>query len=135
MYIFGFEAFASWVKYVARRDSVRPQPSRREVNGTEESEAVKELDKTLRNTRTNCVLLSWKLILRTPSYREDHPAWPWTVEYAGRTLHVFCISRADGLIPPQRILGKTCTTPRARIGETVLHKTVKTVRLNDDTGK
>ena len=43
---------------VAHRDPVRPQPTQGEVNGTEESEAVKvktveELEKTLRNTRTN----------------------------------------------------------------------------------
>ena len=66
---------------------------------------------------------------------DDHPAWPWIIEYAGQTLHMFHINRADGLTPSQIIRGKTCTTPRARIGEKVLYKTMKTLKLNDDTEK
>ena len=66
---------------------------------------------------------------------DDHPPWPWVIEYAGQTLHMFHINREDGLAPSQRIRGETCTTPRARIGEKVLYKTVKTGKLNDDTEK
>ena len=57
---------------------------------------------------------------------DDHPAWLWIIECAGQTLHMFHINRADGLTPSQRSRGKTCTTPRARIGDKVLYKTMKT---------
>ena len=37
---------------------------------------------------------------------DDHPAWSWIIEFAGQTLHMFHINRADGLTPSQRIQGE-----------------------------
>ena len=66
---------------------------------------------------------------------DDHPIWPWLIEYAGQTLHMFQVNRDDGLTPVQRIRGKMAMGPRARIGEKVLYKPMKTVRLDNDTEK
>ena len=37
------------------------------------------------------------------------------------------------MTPAQRICGKTSTGPRARIGEKVLYKMMKTVKMDNDT--
>ena len=64
---------------------------------------------------------------------DSHPIWPWLIEYAAQTLHVFGATREDGLSPAQRIRGKTAQGPRARIGEKVVYKHMKTVRPESDT--
>ena len=46
---------------------------------------------------------------------------------------MFGTTRNDGLSPAQRIRGKTSSGPRARIGEKVLYKPVKTIRPDNDT--
>ena len=63
---------------------------------------------------------------------DNHPVWPWLIEYVGQTLHMFQINRDDGLTPVQRIRGKMAMGPRARIGEKVLHKPMKTAKLHND---
>ena len=64
---------------------------------------------------------------------DNHPIWPWLIEYAGQTLHMFQVTRGDGLTPSQRIRGKTSSGPRARIGDKVLYKMMKTVKADNDT--
>ena len=59
---------------------------------------------------------------------DDHPAWPWIIEDVAHTLHVFQINRSDGLTAAQRIKGRACSTPRARIGEKLLYKSMKTMK-------
>eukprot|EP00974_Lingulodinium_polyedra_P003564 334879-Lingulodinium_polyedra.AAC.1 len=66
---------------------------------------------------------------------DDHPIWPWLIEYAAQTLHMFQVNRSDGLTAAQRIRGRMSMGPRARIGEKVLYKTMKTVKLENDTEK
>ena len=62
-----------------------------------------------------------------------HPIWPWLIEYAGQTLHMFGNTREDGLTPVQRIRGRISMAPRVRLGEKVLYKSMKTVKVENDT--
>ena len=64
---------------------------------------------------------------------DNHPVWPWLIEYSGQTLHMFQITRGDGLTPAQRIRGKTSCAPRAKFADKVFYKPMKTVKVENDT--
>ena len=65
----------------------------------------------------------------------NHPIWPWLIEYAAQTLHQFQITRDDGLTPAQRLRGKSAMSARAKIGEKILYKPMKTVKVDKTTPK
>ena len=65
----------------------------------------------------------------------DHPLWPWLIEYAGQTIHMFQVNRDDGLTASQRIRGKAAMSPQAKFGDKVLYKPMKTVKLDKSEAK
>ncbi len=56
--------------------------------------------------------------------------WPWLIEYAAQTLLHWRVTGRDGLTAIQRMrMRGRSTAPRPRLGEKVLYKVSKTVRL------
>ena len=62
----------------------------------------------------------------------DHPASLWKRQYAGRSLHMFHVNRADGLNLLKKV-GEAMRDTKSPVGKKVLYKAMKTVTLNDDT--
>ena len=66
----------------------------------------------------------------TVKLENKRPIWPWLIQYAAQTIHMYQINRQDGLTAAQRIRGRTSIPPRANLDEQMLYKPMKTVKFN-----
>ena len=58
----------------------------------------------------------------------DHPIWPWLVEYAAMSLYLYQVG-SDGKTARQRTRGRGAMVGTVALGEQVLYKPMKTVKI------